>query len=67
MAAAVLATRMGLLEAGIDAPVRLLASIAVGIAVYVPCWFWRAGDAAAELKLFRRGPRARATPVAPTA
>jgi O-antigen/teichoic acid export membrane protein len=67
MAAAVLATRVGLLEVGVGAPLRLLAAVAVGVAVYVPCWFWRAGDAAAELKLFRRGPRTRATPVAPTA
>jgi len=54
MAAAVLVTRMGLLEAGVGAPLRLVASIAVGVAVYVPCWLWRAQDAASELKLFRR-------------
>jgi hypothetical protein len=32
----------------------------------VPCWFWRASDAAAELKLIRRTPRAPAAPLAPT-
>jgi O-antigen/teichoic acid export membrane protein len=53
MFVAVYATRHLLLIAGVGAPLRLAASVAVGIAVYVPCWMWRAGDAFAELKTFR--------------
>ena len=57
MFAAVLATRLGLLAVGAGAPLRLGVAVAVGIAVYVPCWIWRAGDAVEELKTFRRRPR----------
>ena len=39
--------------------VRLALEVAVGIAVYLPCWRWRAGDAFAELKTFRRRREAR--------
>jgi O-antigen/teichoic acid export membrane protein len=57
MFVAVLATRLLLVEAGVGAPLRLVVVAAVGIAVYVPCWMWRAGDAFDELKTFRRRPR----------
>jgi hypothetical protein len=67
MAGAVLATRLLLAEAGVDPGIRLVAAVAVGIAVYVPCWFWRAGDAADELRLIRRHPRASAAAVTPPA
>jgi O-antigen/teichoic acid export membrane protein len=60
MFVAVYATRHLLLIAGVGAPLRLAACVAVGIAVYVPCWMWRAGDAFAELKTFRL--RRRRTP-----
>src|SRR5207244_12114792 len=60
MFAAVLAARLGLLALGAGATVRLVAVVLVGIAVYVPCWFWRAGDAAQELRTFRRRPRPQA-------
>jgi O-antigen/teichoic acid export membrane protein len=64
MFVAVLSTRLLLLEAGIGAPLRLLATVAVGIAVYVPCWIWRAGDALDELKTFRRRPQRQPTALA---
>jgi O-antigen/teichoic acid export membrane protein len=64
MFVAVLSTRLLLLEAGIGAPLRLLATVAVGIAVYVPCWMWRAGDALDELKTFRRRPQRQPTALA---
>jgi O-antigen/teichoic acid export membrane protein len=64
MFVAVLATRLLLVEAGVNAPLRLAAATAVGIAVYVPCWMWRAGDALDELKTFRRRPRRQAAALA---
>ena len=67
MFAAVLAARLGLLALGAGATVRLVAVVLVGIAVYVPCWFWRAGDAAQELRTFRRRPRPQAAAFAPPA
>jgi len=59
MAAAVLATRFGLMALGVGAAGRLIAAVGVGIAVYVPCWAWRAGDAVEEIRNFRRRPRKR--------
>ena len=64
MFVAVLATRLLLQEAGVGAPLRLAATVAVGILVYVPCWKWRAGDAFDELKAFRRRPHKRPTALA---
>jgi O-antigen/teichoic acid export membrane protein len=57
MFAAVLATRLALLEAGAGATIRLVVVVLVGIAVYLPCWAWRAGDAVRELRMFRRRTR----------
>ena len=57
MLVAVLGSRVLLLESDVGATLRLLIEIAVGIAVYLPCWRWRAGDAFDELKTFRRRPR----------
>jgi O-antigen/teichoic acid export membrane protein len=64
MVVVVFATRELLLTAGVGAPLRLVATVAVGIAVYVPCWMWRAGDALDELKTFRRRPRRQAAALA---
>ena len=57
MLLAVVAVRMALLQTDVGQALRLALEVSVGIAVYVPCWMWRAGDAFAELKTFRRRTR----------
>ena len=57
MFVAVLGARYALLQTDVRPAVRLALEVSIGIAVYVPCWMWRAGDAFAELKTFRRRTR----------
>ena len=57
MFAAVLATRLLLLEAGVDPLGRLGLSVLVGIAVYLPAWLWRVPEAVEELRSVRRRTR----------
>ena len=57
MLLAVVAARFALLQTDVGQGLRLALEVTVGIAVYVPCWMWRAGDAFAELKTFRRRTR----------
>jgi O-antigen/teichoic acid export membrane protein len=52
--AATVATRIALLETGAPDSLRLLAVVAVGIAVYVPLCLWRVPDLRAELTRIRR-------------
>lgn len=54
MVLAVFMTRRLLLEGDVRPLLRLVAELAVGVAVYLPCWRWRAGDAFDELRTFRR-------------
>jgi hypothetical protein len=54
---AVLAARYALLQTDVQPALRLAVEVSIGAAVYVPCWMWRAGDAFAELKTFRRRTR----------
>ena len=57
MFVAVLAVHYALDQAHVRPALRLALEVSVGVAVYVPCWMWRAGDAFAELKTFRRRTR----------
>lgn len=54
MLAAVLATRLLLDQGDLPAGIRLIAQIAAGVAVYVPCIVWRAPEVLAELRELRR-------------
>ena len=69
MAAVVLGVRLGLEEVGIGAPLRLVACILVGLAVYPLAVRWRAPEVPAEVRAVRARRRADAAaePVAPVA
>jgi O-antigen/teichoic acid export membrane protein len=54
MGLCVLATRLVLVEAGVSAGPRLLAEVAAGAAVFLPCCAWRAPALRAELRALRR-------------
>jgi O-antigen/teichoic acid export membrane protein len=57
MLAAVVAARVLLIQADAGGVLRLVLEVAAGVAVYLPCWRWRAGDAYAELEAIRRRSR----------
>jgi O-antigen/teichoic acid export membrane protein len=54
MFAAVLAARLLIVGADLPAGVRLLALIAIGVVVYLPCLAWRAPEVLGELRELRR-------------
>lgn len=62
---AALVTRLALLEAGASPGVRLLAAVAVGVAVFVGACRWRAPEVVDELRRLRRRRPARAAGLAP--
>jgi O-antigen/teichoic acid export membrane protein len=57
MLAAVVGARVLLIQADAGGVLRLVLEVAAGVAVYLPCWRWRAGDAYAELEAIRRRSR----------
>ena len=58
MAAVVLGVRLGLESVGVGAPLRLVACILAGLAVYPLAVRWRAPEVPAEVRAVRRPPRA---------
>ena len=57
MLAAVVGVRVLLIEAHAGGLLRLVLEVAAGVAVYLPCWRWRAGDAYREIEAIRRRSR----------
>ena len=67
MAGALVAARLGLVEAGAPAWLRLVLLIALGGIVYVACCLWRAPEVTSEIKGVigrrKRGPAPRVDPL----
>jgi O-antigen/teichoic acid export membrane protein len=49
------AVRVELIHAGVGAPVRLVAIVALGVVVYLPILWWRSPEAIREIRSLRRG------------
>ena len=67
MGAALLVARLGLIEAGVPAWLRLVLLIVLGGIVYVACCLWRAPEVTNEIKGVigrrKRGPAPRVDPL----